>query len=143
MTLLTTQFSIPTMRGGAVGGARKGDAPQTQLRQDTSRQCSHRAPAGATKYQKHLGLLDHHTYLGQTEQQGGRCLFLLMGRSEDKGIPNKRLGKAILPSPSMSSSQASPFPSPSVSFWSLFRTVRQLSQASPKMSLSLFLWSTL
>jgi len=47
------------------------------------------------------------------------------------------------PSPSMSSSQASPFPSPSESLSSLFRTLRQLSQASPKISSSLFLWLTL
>lgn len=49
----------------------------------------------------------------------------------------------VVPSPSMSSSQVSPFPSPSVSLWSGFSTKRQLSQASPWLSLSLFLWSTL
>ncbi|TNN43286.1 hypothetical protein EYF80_046506 [Liparis tanakae] len=43
----------------------------------------------------------------------------------------------------MSSSQASPLPSLSVSLWSGFSTRRQLSQASPWLSLSLFLWSKL
>ncbi len=48
-----------------------------------------------------------------------------------------------LPSPSMSSSQASPSPSLSVSRWSGFSTFTQLSQASPWRSLSLFFWSML
>lgn len=43
----------------------------------------------------------------------------------------------------MSSSHSSPNLSTSVSFWSLFLTPRQLSQASPKSSSSTFLWSTL
>lgn len=48
-----------------------------------------------------------------------------------------------VPSPSMSRSQASPFPFPSVSRWSLFETLGQLSQASPYESLSEFCWSLL
>lgn len=46
----------------------------------------------------------------------------------------------LLPSPSMSSSHASPRPSESVSLWSGLSTRTQLSHASPWLSLSLFSW---